>query len=309
VNICFSNLFSFSKKWGVIVLLFVFSVVPAQTEVFKENNKWGIKDKEKVIIKPSYDTAFNFDPGGKVCLVCNKAKSVPNNRFIKMTTVSYNCNYLDKTGKRLMVMPSGVDSACSVFSLTKEAVKQYQEDPKYIIATIKNRKFLVTKDFKEITFKEYSDLHLTDDPNFIIGEIKTEGNVILKGLIDLNEKEIIPFQYTNIKFNRRDSLIIACSAGLGMTRDDDIYTYEGKKIDSYRRHIDFATKHFIIHKIFEPKEYYLIYNLQNKEEKIVYSEEASILQGEELLMRNEDHWFTYDMNTNKKKAYDHKHKK
>lgn len=303
------RLFSANTKCGIISLLFLYLFSPAQTEVFKENNKWGIREKNEVIIKPVYDTAFNFDPAGKVCMVCYKSKNVPNNRFIKMTTTTYNCNYLNKSGKRLMVMPSGMDSACSVFSLTKDAVKQYQEDPKYIIATIKNRKFLVTKDFKEITYKEYSDIHFTDDPNFLMGEIKTEGNVILKGLIDFNEKEIIPFLYTNIKLNRRDSLIIACSAGLGPTREDDIFSYEGKKLDSYHRHIDFATKHFIIHKIFEPKEYYLIYNPENKEEKIVYSEEASILQGEELLMRNEDHWFTYDMTTNKKKPYDPKHKK
>jgi hypothetical protein len=306
----FLNLCSYStKKWSVFITLCFFGGLQAQTEVFKEFNKWGIKDKDKIIIKPVYDTAFNFDAGGKVCLVCNKSKNTPNNRFIKLTTVSYNCNYLDKNGRRLMVIPSGADSACSIFSLSKEGVKQYQEDARYIIATVKNRKFLIGKDFKQITFKEYSDLHVTDEPGFIIGEIRTEGNMILKGLINLDEKEIVPFMYSNIKFNRRDSLIVACSAGLGNSREDDIYNYEGKKLDSYHRHIDMATKQFVIHKIFEPKEYYLIFNPKNKEEKIVYSEEASILHGEELLMRNEDHWFTYDMLTNKKKPYDHKHKK
>lgn len=292
----------------LIYLLFVICSGNAfcQTETFKELTKWGIKENDKVIIKPVYDTAFNFDNNGKVCLVCNKAKTPSANRFIRVMSVTYNCNYLDKTGKRLMIIPYGSDTACSIFSLTKQAVKQYTEDPKYIIVSVKGRRFLVTKDFKQITFKEYSEINYTGDPNFLIAEIKNEANVVFKGLIDLNEKEIVPFIYSNIKLNTRDSLIIACSAGMGANREDDIYNYSGKKVDSYRRHIDMATKNYVIHKIFEPKEYYIIYNPKTKEEHVVYSEEVQLHTGEELLMRNDDHWFTYDMITGLKKPFEQK---
>lgn len=285
------------------------TAVFGQPLIFKELNKWGIIERDTVLIKPVYDTVFNFDAAGKVCLACNKLTTPSNNRFIKMVSVTYNCNYLNKKGKHLMVIPEGSDSACSIFSLTKQSVKQYQNDEKYIIASVKNKKFLATKDFKQITFKNYSEIYFTNHPDFLIAEIKTEGNIILKGLIDLNDKEIVPFLYSNIKINARDSIIIACSAGIGMNREDDIYNYKGKKTDSFRRHIDMATKNFIIHKVFEPKEYYIILNLKTKEEHIVYSEEMQLHNDEELLMRNEDHWFTYDMATNKKKPYDTKHKK
>lgn len=297
------------KKILYIFYLLSSTAVFCQPQIFKELNKWGIIERDTVLIKPIFDTVFNFDAKGKVCLACNKLKTPSANRFIKIVSVTYNCNYLNKKGKRLMVIPEGSDSACSIFSLTKQSVKQYQEDEKYIIASVKNKKFLVTKDFKQITFKNYSEIYFTSHPDFLIAEIKTEGNVILKGLIDLNEKEIVPFLYSNIKINTRDSIIIACSAGIGMNREDDIYNYLGKKTDSYRRHIDMATKNFIIHKLFEPKEYYIILNLKTKEEHIVYSEEMQLHNDEELLMRNENHWFTYDMATNKKKPYDTKHKK
>ena len=55
----------------------------SQTVPFKQNLKWGIKENETVIIKPVYDTIFNFDFTGKVCLACFKARGVSANKFIK----------------------------------------------------------------------------------------------------------------------------------------------------------------------------------------------------------------------------------
>ncbi|MCE3258418.1 MAG: hypothetical protein K0S12_59 [Bacteroidetes bacterium] len=294
------------KKVLHIVILFVTLDALCQTKPFKDGKKWGIKENEKILIAPFYDTIFEFDPTGKVCMACHKAKSASTNRFIKLSP-TFACNYLNKKGDRLVITNFAGDTA-SVFALGKNSVKQYQEDSKYIIATIKDKKYLADKDFRQITAKDYSDIYFTSDPNFIMAEIRTEGNLILKGLIDLEEKEIIPFLYSNIKL-LKDSFIVACSAGIGVNREDDIYNYRGKKLDSYRRHIDLVTKDFVIHKIFEPKEYYIIYNPKTKEEKMVYSEEAQLYQGDELLMRNDDHWFTYNMVTGKKKSYDHKHKK
>ncbi|MCE3228785.1 MAG: hypothetical protein K0S32_3336 [Bacteroidetes bacterium] len=295
------------KRILYIVILFVSLDALCQTQTFKDGKKWGIKENEKTLIAPFYDTIFNFDAAGKVCLACHKAKPVNNNRFIKLTGPTYNCNYLNKKGERLIITNAIGDTA-SVFALGKNAVKQYQEDPKYIIAGIKDKKYLTDKNFKQITAKDYTEIYFTDHPEFIMAEIKTEGNMILKGLLDLNEKEIIPFLYSNIKI-LPDSIIVACSAGVGVNREDDIYNYAGKKLDSYRRHIDLVTKDYVIHKIFEPKEYYIIYNTKTKEEKMVYAEQAQLYEGEELLMANDDHWFTYNMATGKKKSYDHKHKK
>jgi len=290
------------------IILFLSLNAFCQSHTFKEINKWGIKENDKVIISPVYDTIFDFDVTNKVCLACTKSKVTSATRFIKSTGTIYNCAYLNRKGERLVIKADDKDTL-SVFSLNKQCVKQYQEDPKYIIASVKNRKFLIDKDFNQITTKEYTNIVLTGDPNFLIVEIKDEGNTLLRGLINIKEEEVVPFLYSNIKLNPRDSLIVACSAGIGLNREDDVYDYKGKKRDGYKRHVDMATKNFIIHKIFEPKEYYIIYNITTKEEKIAYSEEVQLHQGEELLMRNENHWFVYDMNTGKKKAYDIKNNK
>lgn len=288
-----------------ILLLLIPASFISQTHVFKEVNKWGIKENESVIIKPVYDTIFNFDSTGRVCLACFKQKTVSANRFIKTPNIIYRCNYLNKKGGHLTIKPENSDTT-SIFTLLKVSVKQYNENDTYFIAAIKNIKYLIDKDFKQVTAKPYTEIYYTIDPGFFMAEIVTEGNVILKGLIDQNEKEIIPFNYSNIKINPRDSLIVGCSAGIGFNREDDIYSCEGKKIDSYHRHIDMALKGYVIHKIFEPKEYYIIYNIQTKEENIVYAEEARIYTEEELLMRNDDHWFTYNLITHKKKSFDYK---
>lgn len=301
--------FNVLKKLICLVAIFCLQVVHCQTLLFKELNKWGIKENEKIIIKPVYDTAFNFDESGKICLVCNKGNKPSTNRFIKATGTTYFCNYLNREAKRLMIIPEGSDTACSIFSLTDQGVKQYQENSKYVIASIKNRKYLVTKDFKQITYKNYSEIYFVSEPGFILAEIKNEGNVILKGLIDLKEKTVVPFLYSNIKLNTQDSLIIACSAGIGLNREDDVYNYEGKKLSSCHRHIDMATPKFIIHKLFEPKEYFIIYNIETKEEKVVYGQELQLRKDDELLIRNGDQWFIYNMITNAKTSFDPKPKK
>lgn len=288
------------------IFLFLFSLTAfCQTQVFKEANKWGIKKKDSVVIKPVFDTIFNFDTTGRVCLACFKQKSVSQNRFIRTPNLTFKCNYLNKKGERLIIKPENADTI-SVFSLLKVSVKQYTENNSYFIVAIKNNKFLVNKNFKQVTTKPYSEIYYTSSPEFFMAEIVTEGNVILKGLIDKDEKEIIPFNYSNIKINNRDSLIVGCSAGIGFNREDDIYNCNGKKLDSYKRHIDMAIKDYVIHKIFEPKEYYIIYNTKTKEENIVYSQEIQLYTSEELLMRNDDHWFTYNLVTHKKKSFDYK---
>lgn len=294
----------FSRLLNIILLFYSFSAC-AQSSVFKEGNKWGIKENDKLIIPAVYDTVFNFDRNANVCLACVKTKQVPANRFVKSNAVSYNCFYLNRKAERLVLKNESYDTL-GVFSLTKNAVPQYQNDPDFFIASVKDKKFLVKKDFTQITKRDYNEISAAEGTAFFLVEQKTEGNQILKGLIDINENSIVPVLYSNVKINMRDSLLVGCSAGLGQGREDDVYDFSGKKLAGYKRHIDIATKKFIVHKIWEPKEYYIIYNIETKEEQVVYSEEVKLHTNEELLMRNENHWFTYELKTGKKKAYETK---
>ena len=292
----------FSLKIVVFSLLVFLQKLVAQTMPFKENLKWGIKENEKVIIKPVYDTVFNFDANGKICLACFKSKALSPNRFIKTYTINYSCNYLNKQGNRLKIKTDETDT-CSVFSLAKTAVKQYTDNSDYFIVTSKNKKYLAAKDLSQVTFKGYNEIYLNAEPKFAITEIKNEANVIYSGLINFKEEIIVPYLYSGIKINHKDSLIVGCSAGVGNNGDDDIYDYTGKKLASYKRHTDMATKNFVIYKIFEPKEYYILLNPKTKEETTFTAEEIAPFEKDQIIMKVKNEWFVFDLSTKKKNLY------
>lgn len=269
---------------------------------FKENLKWGIKESEKVIIRPIYDTIFNFDVSGKVCLACFKAKAPSANKFIKTVTVIYSCNYLNKVGERLKIRTDETDT-CTVFALSKTTIKQYTENPDYFIVSSKSKKYLIGKDFSQSITKGYNEIYLTAEPKFVITETKNEANIVYTGLIDLKGDEVIPFQYSGIKINHIDSMIVGCSAGIGVNGDDDIYDYNGKKLASYKRHIDMATKNFVIYKIFEPKEYYILLNIKNKEETIFSADEVLPFEKDAVLLRTKNEWFDFNLASKQRKSY------
>ncbi len=274
----------------------------AQTLVFKENNKWGISENGTAVIKPVYDTVFNFNVSGKVCLACYKTMVPSANKFIKSLTKIYLCNYLDRSGKRLIINTSPIDT-CSVFTLGKHTVKQFSEYKDYFIVSVKSKKHLVDKDFRQITFKGYHEIILTAEPDFIIAQTADEASTVSSGLINYNEEVIIPFLYSELKINSNDSLIVGCSAGLRANAEDDVFNYAGKKIGAYRRHIDMATKNFIIHKIYVPKEYYIVYNITTKEEKIQQWDEVRFYNHDEILIRVKNDWYIYNMVTGIKKPW------
>jgi hypothetical protein len=271
----------------------------AQTKPYTENMKWGIKENDKVIVEALYDTVFNYDSTGKVCLVCFKTKTASASKFIKMMITTYSCNYLNKKRKRLTIKTQYNDT-CTVFALGKNTIKQYNNGSNYLIATIKGKKYLADKNFHQLTFNAYHEISLTPEPNFYITQTLNEWDAVLTGMVDAHERLVIPYQYSNIKVNPYDSLIVACSAGLRPNSPDDVYRYNGKKIETFLRHIDMATKNFIIHKIYDPKEHYILHNLHTKEEKTLEADELVVQPNDEILIRIKNDWFVYNMLTNQK---------
>lgn len=285
----------------------------SQTSIFRENGKWGIKENNNILIRPIHDTIFNFDSTGKVCLGCNSIKSPHPNKYIKTPVYSFQCRYYDRKGNILTVKDSGGDTT-STFDLLKNTVKEFNNNS-YLMRvavkenSIKDHKFLITKDFTQLTFKRYDDIHFTQSPEFLKVERKNDNNVILCGLINMKEEALLPFAYSNIKVNPDDSLIIGCTAGLGPNSEDDIFDFSGKKISSHRRHVELATKKLIVYRVFLPEEHLTILDLETKKESNEHAEEVKLFDDYTLLMANEGHWFTYDVKTKKKKAYESRTKK
>jgi hypothetical protein len=272
----------------------------AQTVTFREGLKWGVKENESILIQPIYDTIFNFDSTGKVCMACFRIKSASANKFIKVTTTSYVCNYLNKKSEHLVIR-NQLNDTFSVFAYSKNGLKQYQNNDPYFFVTTKGKKYIVYKNFQQLTFKGYHDISFSPEKKFYFTYFINEGDIVLAGLTNEREEELIAHNYAQIKINTNDSLIIACSAGVRKNADDEVFDYEGKKIIGTHRHIDMATKHFLIHKIYEPKEYYIFYNITTKEEKNVNADEVKFYEHDEILIRQKNDWYIYDLNTNLKR--------
>lgn len=286
----------------ILYILFVLFAAPcvSQTITFRENNKWGIKEKESILIQPVYDTIFNFDSTGKVCLACFRTKSASANKFIKVTTTTYACNYLDKKSERLIIRNVANDTF-SVFALNKNVLKQYSGNEPFFTVTTKGKKHILYKNFQQLTFKGYHEISMSPEKKFYMTSIINEGDIVLAGITNEREEELIPHQYSIVKINTNDSLIIACSAGVRVGAEDEVFDYNGKKIIGTHRHIDMATKHFLIHKIYEPKEYYILYNINTKEEKNLNADEIKFYEHDEILIHQKSEWYIYDLNTNLKK--------
>jgi hypothetical protein len=273
--------------------------VRAQTTPFLENGKWGIKsDSGEVVIAARYDTIFDFDPSGRVCIACHKIKSAPSNKFIRVTSISLSCNYLNRQNQRLLIRNRAGDT-CGVFSLSRNSLQQLYSDEEVFTVTTRSKKFLVKKDFTQLTFRGYKNVSLSNEPLFYITESENEAETVLTGVINTREELVVPHSYTSIRINTYDSLIVACTAGLGNALDD-VYNYSGKRLESYNRHVDQATRNFIIHKFFEP-EYYVIYNISTREETRLTADELLVAPDDALRIRIKDEWFLFDMKTNQKK--------
>jgi len=273
----------------------------AQTKPFKDKNHWGIKEKETIVIPAVYDTIFNFDESGKVCLACFKIKSASSNKIIKTSSYTYVCNYLNRNQHKLRIKTEENDT-CTVFSLNKTTVKQYIDDTQPFTVSSKGKKYLVGKDFKQLTFTGYYNVSNTLDHYLYTIQQMDESETVLTGVINAQEKEVIPCKYSHIRVNPVDSFIMACTAGVRINGDDDIYNYAGKKVGSYHRHIEMATKNFIIHKVFEPKEHFVIHNIKAKTDKNLQASEVHFYENDQILIRIKDDWYVYDLTTDQKKA-------
>ena len=289
-------------KPGVHILLALLPGLTAiaQTKPFRDNGKWGLTVDSRVAIPAQYDTLFAGDSTGGTCLACYRTLTASANKFIKMYTKSYHCNYLNAAGQHLSLKTADGDT-CSVFSLGKHTASQFSASSRYFVAAVKNQKYLVDRNFRQITFGNYSDMTFCADPNLVVARVSSDGITQYAGLINLKEQVILPFQYTDIAVNLQDSLIMACSGQIRQGAGDDVFDYHGKKTGTYRRHVELATHNFIIHKLYEPKETYVVYDLQTKEERNLDGEAIRPHGENEILVQQRNEWFIYDMKTGEKR--------
>lgn len=185
------------------------------------------------------------------------------------------CKYLNDRNENLVIKVK--NDTVNYFTYHKKAFDLYNQNKEYLVVSAREKKFIVDRQFKQITYTGYDDIIPSSVKGHFIVENKTSSTTYLNGVIDVNEKQIVPMEYTHIKSNPFDTLFICCTAQIKLTGSDDVLDINGKKVHTYNRHIDNASKNFIIHRVFEPHEYYIILDLKTKKEKIINAEDITYL--------------------------------
>jgi hypothetical protein len=290
------------KNKLLIILAFLLWSAPSGSQTFVKPDKgqWALFREGKKI-SGSYDTIFDFDASGKVCIGCFRRRTQLPNKLIKVYTTSWSCNYLNAAGQRLRIKVPGNDS-CSVFGLSKNSVAAKNASDLFPV-TVSNKRYLVSRDFAQLTFKGLNDVNGSGYDGLYIAEQLNEAETPLTGVINTREATVIPFRYSSIGFNTADSLIIACSAGLRQNSEDEVFNYSGKKVYGSRRHIDIMTKQYAVLQVFEPEEKYFIHNLSSGTETPLEADELKHYRDQLLLVRQKRDWYLYDALTGKKSFF------
>jgi len=265
----------------------------AQLSAFKNGNKWGFTKDGANFIPAVYDTVMPFDSTKKICMACIKTQKPSTNKFIKMNNNIILCKYLNENKEELIIKTK--NDTCSYFNFTKNAISSYTSHKKYIVVHAKDKKYVVDNTFKQITFTPYDEIIPLSIKDHFLVENKTTAASYLDGVIDVNEKLLIPMEYTHIKANPFDTLFIACTAQIKLMGYDDVFDITGKKVHSFNRHIDNASKNFTIHKVFEPYEYYIINELQTKKEKTINAEDITYLGNDMINIKIKGQYYKSSM--------------
>jgi len=283
----------------LLLLLIGFGMIRAQPLVFKsKDGRYGMSLSGKVVAPAIYDTIYMLDPAGSICLGCQLKITTGNNKLFKVTTRSYYCHYRNGRGEVLRIRTENNDTN-SVFTLTKNTITQGLEGP--FAVAVHTKKYLVDKTFKQLTFKGHNDVMATEDPNYYVIEEINEAENRFAGLVDKTEKVVFPAKYSGVHVNLKDSLMVLCSAGIKSNSEDEVYTYQKKKIYSSYKHIHLATAKFIILEVFEPEEYFVIVNLSNRVEKQLKAQEVVYHSTDEVMIRLKNTWYIYNLLSGEKK--------
>ncbi|MGG5209627.1 WG repeat-containing protein [Chryseobacterium sp. MIQD13] len=166
----------------------------------KEDGKFGyVNQKGKFIIKPEYHIAVFFYED------CNLLNS-PNEKVRKFGTDKYATvekdmiSYrVDKTGKRVYQFKDSDLGKCKLENYTQQIYQAYTMNGFY--GVIEKSKFENAADYRQYQiYPQYEYLYIMEGDDVTNPMIVASHNDMF-GVIDVNNKVIVPFEYSNIKRN------------------------------------------------------------------------------------------------------------
>jgi hypothetical protein len=272
-------------------------------EPFFDQHQWGYRSKTGIIITPQYDTAFAFDKSGRIAMVGNKnALKTEVNLLTGEETQVTDYYFINLYNTKLKLKVGNAPDSVTAFPNQQELTGNYRNQTAAFKILYNHKVWLFSKAGRQLS-EGYDDIFPSPISRFYFIETYTEWDnevVRSKGLIDINGRLIVACEKKHIHINVEDSIIYACSAIFNKRLSDEVFDYHGKMIYTNKNHIEFASRHIYVYKLYDPKEVYMFENRATKELFSIEGEQFYYLQRQKALIVNKDSWSLVNLETGKK---------
>ncbi|MES2761601.1 MAG: hypothetical protein V4677_05320 [Bacteroidota bacterium] len=272
-----------------------------------ENQKWGYKNAQKIMIAPEYDTAFNFDKSNRVAMVANKNQlNKEVNPITGEEEYTYDYYFIDQKNNKIKLLAEHFPDSMYTFSNQQELQFNYRDSSNYFKILFQGKVYLLSKKSKQLS-KGFDNITETKAKGYFETENYSEFEkkiVRIKGLIDSTGFQVVKCKYHTVKINKEDSSVYCCSAVFDAKLNDDVFNYKGKLIYSSQKHIEFSSKTLHIIKSYTPREEYIIDNELTGKTYYLDGEHIFYLKKNKAVIINKNNWYLIDLLTQKKQKLD-----
>lgn len=231
-----------------------FSLVFSQSfQYFKKNNQYALLINNKSYTNVLFGSIILPNKYNPFCVVCWK-KEVVFNKFINAKSKKWYCEYLLNDSEKLRIN----DTLCK-FSLPFDTLAVRYDNKVYYKIKYNKFYFLLDEHFKSISEIPYSEIvPVLDGRWFIVYEHKNDGS-IRAFVSDLRGTNLIEPRFGRIRFNKKDSIFICCTSGMGRNFPDEILDVNGKTLLKYHAHaLDANKKLAVFHSEIKSNEYIVV---------------------------------------------------
>jgi len=274
---------------------------------YYQDNKWGYKTSDKVVIVAEYDTVFAFDKTNLIALVANKNEfNKTVNPLTGVAETGFDYFYINSLNQKIKVLAEHFPDSMFTFPNQQELQNNYQDASPYFKILFQGKLYLFSKNGIQLS-RGFDNIIETKAK----GYFETENNILfekkvlrIKGLIDSTGFEVVKCKYNEVSINKEDSSIYCCSAVYNNKLNDDVYNYKGNIIFKHSKHIAFSSKTIHVMKSYIPKEEYMIENSVTGDTYYVDGDHFYYLKKNKALLINKDNWYVFDLISRKKQKVD-----
>ncbi len=119
---------------------------------FSENNKWGYKKGDKVVINPEYDSVYSFNAGNLLAMVSVKSEfNKITNPLTGEEEYEYDYFYINSMNEKLKILAENFPDSISAFPDQQELKTDYMDSANAFKVLFQNKVYLVSKQGKQLS--------------------------------------------------------------------------------------------------------------------------------------------------------------